>query len=209
MTGSMRYSFLMFTVRRCARHGCVAPAFMDHDVCFTHLEDRNAALASLKAALLPETLVMNLCFDGLELLASDFSRCRFVGCTFRGVHLNHVLFTGSSFRLCFFDGSVFSSCDFSGCDMDFCSFGNSNIIDCSFENGEYIHVNFNGCNISEVTFTGSNLYDSRFLKTRLAYVHFDNCDLKKAYFIPDHEEATTYAGSNSAEAVRDMEHLYL
>jgi len=82
-------------------------------------------------------------------------------------------------------------------------------MDCSFENSELIQTSFNGSIFADCTFSGSNLYNSRFLLCDLNTVNFENCDFKRAFYIPSKEIDVTFSGSNIAEAVRDLEHLYL
>lgn len=156
-----------------------------------------------------QQVIINQVLDDAQLAAEDFSMLKFIGCSIRNVKFQHVMFTGASFRLSFLDHSEFTSCDFSGIDVNFCSFGNSKFIDCSFENSELIQANFNGCHFIDCTFSSSNLYNSRFMLCTLEEVHFDNCDFKRAFYLPRSELRTTFVGSNIAEAVRDMEHLYL
>jgi len=40
-------------------------------------------------------------------------------------------------------------------------------------------------------------------------VNIDNCDFKRAFYIPSKEQNVSFSRSNIAEAVRDLEHLYL
>jgi len=93
--------------------------------------------------------------------------------------------------------------------MDFCSFGDVDIFDCSSRELRTHHVNFNGSRIKESTFSSSNLYDSRFILSDLKTSRFDDCDFKRAYYMPQKEKAVSTANSNIAEAVKDLEHLYL
>ena len=52
----------------------------------------------------------------------DFSRYRFVGCSFRNAEFNIHCLLGL-LSIMFLDSSSFFSCDLSGSDVDFCSFG--------------------------------------------------------------------------------------
>jgi uncharacterized protein YjbI with pentapeptide repeats len=136
---------------------------------------------------------------GITLEGVDLSRRKFIGCSFIRASFKNMLFTGSTFLLCFFDGAYFEACDFSGVNAQFCSFGGSEIINVSFENTELIHCNFDG----------SNLYDSRFIKGELNGCDLENCDLKRVYFIPAKQTGVSFKGSNTMEAIKDLEHLYL
>lgn len=199
----------MYKVVPCSIEGCHRPSFSLETLCFDHLKNDDERMRKSLEELRSQTLIMNRVFDDATIMGMDFSRYRFVGCSFRNVKMHHVMLTGASLHLSFLDGSEFISCDFSGTDIDFCSFGSSNFIDCSLENSELIHTNFNGSRFSDCTFSGSNLYNSRFLLCDLDTVSFDNCDFKRAFYIPAKESGVTFARSNIAEAVRDLEHLYL
>jgi len=199
----------MYKIMPCEASGCPSPAFSSETMCFQHLAEHPDRLSRSMSELEHSMTVLNRVFDGGSFHGMDFSRFRFVGCSFRGGQFRHTMFTGASFHLCFFDNSDFISCDFSGGDIDFCSFGQSNFMDCSFENSELIQTSFNGAVFTDCTFSGSNLYNSRFMLCHLNTVNFDNCDFKRAFYIPSEEAGVTFAGSNIAEAVRDLEHLYL
>ncbi|MFA6366457.1 MAG: hypothetical protein WCX13_04655, partial [Candidatus Hydrogenedentales bacterium] len=68
---------------------------------------------------------------------------------------------------------------------------------------------FDGSRIKESTFSSSNLYDSRFILSDIENSRFDDCDFKRVYFMPKKAVSVSTVGSNIAEAVKDMEHLYL
>jgi uncharacterized protein YjbI with pentapeptide repeats len=72
-----------------------------------------------------------------------------------------------------------------------------------------MHCSFNGATIRETTFSGSNLYDSRFIRGKIEGSDFENCDLKRVYFIPTKQTGVSFKGSNTMEAIKDLEHLYL
>ncbi|MCX8014002.1 MAG: pentapeptide repeat-containing protein [Rectinema sp.] len=200
----------MFSAVSCTVAGCSRLAYFDTEFCYSHLIEKDQTESKRVCNRLRQQLVViNRVLDDAVLTAEDFSRLRFIGCSIRHTTMQHVMFTGSSFRLTFLDHSTFTSCDFSGIDMNFCSIGNATFIDCSFENSELIQANFNGCKFTDCTFSSSNLYNSRFMLCELEEVHFDNCDFKRAFYLPRSERGTTFVGSNIAEAVRDREHLYL
>jgi uncharacterized protein YjbI with pentapeptide repeats len=183
--------------------------FYGSTTCLSHHEDRAAALAAAVSVLSAEGGAKDINAAGVVLEGLDLSHRRFVGCSFIGSTMKRVLFTGSTLLLCFFDASLLESCDFSGINAQFCSFGGSDIHDLSFEGAELMHCNFDGSHISDSTFSGSNLYDSRFIKGCIEESSFDNCDLKRVYFIPNKQSGVTFKGSNTMEAIRDLEHLYL
>ena len=199
----------MFKITPCAVEGCKRPAFSLESLCCRHLKEHPERMQQSLQELKTQTAILNRVFDGASFVGMDFSRYRFVGCSFRNSKTRQSMFTGASFHLCFLDHSSFLSCDFSGSDIDFCSFGISSFVDCSFENSELIQANFNGSRFVDCTFSGSNLYNSRFLSCDLNTVNFDDCDFKRAFYIPSKEVKVTFSGSNIAEAVRDREHLYL
>jgi len=199
----------MFKIIPCGVEACKNPAFSLESLCYHHLSEQPERLQKALNELKAQNVILNRVFDGATFGSLDFSRYRFVGCSFRDTEIKQSMFTGASFHLCFFDRSNFLSCDFSGSDIDFCSFGISSFIDCSFENSELIQTNFNGTQITDCTFSGSNLYNSRFLSCNLNTVNFDNCDFKRAFYIPSKEKNVTFSGSNNTEAVHDLEHLYL
>ena len=198
----------MFRNDHCGIPGCLNSAFAGTGLCFAHQDDQAAAVESALLNIKDGKSAKNLTLSGIALSDRDFSRKKFVGCSFAGATMSHVMFTGAIFRLCIFDRAVISGCDFSGVDMDFCSFGDAEILDSSFENSELIHVNFDGSRLTESTFSGSNLYDSRFLLCTIANSSFDDCDFKRAYFIPSSAEGLTMKNSNTMEAVREFGQLY-
>jgi uncharacterized protein YjbI with pentapeptide repeats len=193
----------------CSVDACPNLAFAASPFCREHSPSPEEAVKQLVDRLGAEGGAINIDLSDTYLGGVDFSRMRFVGCRFRHATLSHVLFTGASFRLCFFDTASIDCCDFSGVDMDFCSLGDTNIFDCSFENSELIHVNFDGSRIRESTFSSSNLYDSRFILAQIEHSRFDDCDFKRVFFIPDRTESISTNGSNIAEAIKDLEHLYI
>jgi len=199
----------MYRRMPCAVAGCEESAFAGSSLCRLHHPEPQDAVKALVAAITAEHSAINVDFSDITLTLADFSRTRFIGCRFRKAALSHTMFTGASFRLCFFDTASLDSCDFSGVDMDFCSFGDVDLFDCSFENSELIHVSFNGSRIRESTFSSSNLYDSRFILSEIENSRFDDCDFKRVYFMPRKSESVSTIGSNISEAVKDMEHLYL
>ena len=79
----------------------------------------------------------------------------------------------------------------------------------SFENSELLHDSFVGAVILDSTFNNSNLYDSRFIRCELVKSDFVDCNLKRVYMIPTREEGVSFKYSNTMEAIRDVEHLYL
>lgn len=199
----------MFAFLPCEQKGCTSSAFSLETLCYRHLMEHPERAARSMQELKEKPVLLNRVFDGATFSSMDFSRYRFVGCSFRGAKLQQCMFTGASFHLCFLDTSSFASCDFSGTDIDFCSFGKSTCLDCSFENSEIIHTSFNGSTLVDCTFSGSNLYNSRFVLCDSNSVSFDNCDFKRAFYLPAKETSVTFVGSNIAEAVRDLEHIYL
>ena len=170
----------MYPTESCSVEGCPNSAFPGQSLCLEHLAEPLVALRDLVSSIRETGTAINLNLTKITLPAGDFSRVHFVGCCFRLATLSHLMFTGASFRLCFFDSVRINSCDFSGADMDFCSFGDADIFDTSFENSELIHVNFTGARIRESTFSSSNLYDSRFVQSNLDHCQFDDCDFKRA-----------------------------
>ncbi|HNV35494.1 MAG TPA: pentapeptide repeat-containing protein [Rectinema sp.] len=199
----------MFKVSACSIEDCSLPAFSLENLCYYHLQDYPERMKKAMQELQSKNILLNRVFDNAFLMGLDFSRYRFVGCSFRNARIQHSLFTGASFHLCFFDSSSFFSCDLSGADVDFCSFGKCSFMDCSFENSELIQSCFNGSVIVDCTFAGSNLYNSRFIMCDMNTVNIDNCDFKRAFYIPSKEQNVSFSRSNIAEAVRDLEHLYL
>ena len=199
----------MFRVSACSIEDCSLPAFSLENLCYYHLQDYPERMKKAMQELQSKNILLNRVFDNAFLIGLDFSRYRFVGCSFRNARIQHSLFTGASFHLCFFDSSSFFSCDLSGADVDFCSFGKCSFMDCSFENSELIQSCFNGSVIVDCTFAGSNLYNSRFIMCDMNTVNIDNCDFKRAFYIPSKEQNVSFSRSNIAEAVRDLEHLYL
>lgn len=201
--------YLMLTSHPCAFPGCTISALPGSVTCIHHDPKPEITIDRISAILLAQDNHSDLDLCGVTLNGLDLGRKRFTSCSFMGSKLRHCLFTGSIFRLCFFDGAILDSCDFSGLDAEFCSFGDCEIHDTSFENSELIHTNFDGSRIRMCTFTRSNLYDSRFILPEIQDSDFSDCDFKRAYFIPAKADSVILKGSNTAEAIRDMEHLYL
>jgi uncharacterized protein YjbI with pentapeptide repeats len=198
----------MHTFQRCAEPGCSSLSFYGSTRCLAHHPDPVSASTEVQTLLLTEKGSKDIDAAGLAVEGLDLSRRKFIGCSFIGASFRNVLFTGSTFLLCFFDRARFESCDFSGANVQFGSFGASEIVNVSFESAELIHCNFDGSNIRETTFNGSNLYDSRFIRGEIDHCDFENCDLKRVYFIPAKQSDVSFKGSNTMEAIRDLEHLY-
>jgi uncharacterized protein YjbI with pentapeptide repeats len=201
------YPVLMHTFQRCAEPGCSSLCFHGSTRCLAHHPDPLGASAAVQA-LLAEKGSKDINAAGMAAEGLDLSRRKFIGCSFIGASFRNVLFTGSTFLLCFFDRARFEACDFSGANVQFGSFGASEIVNVSFESAELIHCNFDGSKIRETTFSGSNLYDSRFIRGEIDHCDFENCDLKRVYFIPAMQSGVSFKGSNTMEAIRDLEHLY-
>jgi len=199
----------MYPFDRCSEAGCRSLAFAGMGACLTHHPDRAAALERAAELLREGDTVKDLSLGGLSLDGLDLSKRRFVGCSFIGSSLRRVLFTNARLILCFFDSSSFDSCDFSTVNAQFCSFGGCEILNSSFENSELIHCNFDGSILRESTFNGSNLYDSRFIRCQLENSDFIDCNLKRVYMIPSKQANSSFKGSNTMEAIKDLEHLYL
>ncbi len=199
----------MHGFQRCAQPLCVSLAFQGSSTCLAHHGDPAAAQAQAQALLLSEAGAKDLNVAGLVVEGLDLSRRKYIGCSFIGANFRNVLFTGSTFLLCFFDRARFEACDFSGANAQFGSFGGSEIVNVSFENTELIHCNFDGSRIRETTFSGSNLYDSRFIRGEIERCDFENCDLKRVYFMPAKQGAISFKGSNTMETIKDLEHLYI
>ena len=199
----------MHTFQRCSRPGCASLTFHGSETCLAHHPDPAAAQAAAQALLLQEKGCKDLSAAGTAIEGQDLSRRKYIGCSFIGASFKNVLFTGSTFLLCFFDRARFEACDFSGANVQFGSFGGSEIVNVSFENSELIHCNFDGARIRETTFNNSNLYDSRFIMGEIEGCDFENCDLKRVYFIPSRQSWISFKGSNTLETIKDLEHLYL
>ncbi len=199
----------MHAFLHCAEPGCTSLCFQGSSRCLAHHHDPAGASAVVQALLLDETGAKDLSAAGLSVEGQDLSRRKYIGCSFIGAAFKNVLFTGSTFLLCFFDRGSFDACDFSGANVQFGSFGGSKIVNVSFESAELIHCNFDGAKIRETTFSGSNLYDSRFIHGEIDRCDFENCDLKRVYFLPAKQEGVSFKGSNTMEAIKDLEHLYL
>jgi uncharacterized protein YjbI with pentapeptide repeats len=199
----------MHSFQRCAEPGCRSLSFQGSTFCLAHHPDPGAASMETQALLLEEKGAKDLHVAGIAVEGLDLSRRKYIGCSFIGASFKNVLFTGSTFLLCFFDRAYFEACDFSGANVQFGSFGGSDIVNVSFENSELIHCNFDGAKIRETTFNGSNLYDSRFIRGEIERCDFENCDLKRVYFIPSKQSGISFKGSNTMEAIKDLEHLYL
>jgi uncharacterized protein YjbI with pentapeptide repeats len=198
----------MHAFQRCDEPGCPSLSFYGSTRCLAHHPDPASASTEVQALLLTEKGSKDINAAGLAVEGLDLSRRKFIGCSFIGASFRNVLFTGSTFLLCFFDRARFESCDFSGANVQFGSFGASEIVNVSFESAELIHCNFDGSNIRETTFNGSNLYDSRFIRGEIDHCDFENCDLKRVYFIPAKQSDVSFKGSNTMEAIKDLEHLY-
>ena len=199
----------MYRKVHCSVDACPNLAFAESPFCREHSPSPEEAAKRLIDRLCAEESAINIDFNHIYLGGVDFSRMRFVGCRFRHATLSHVLFTGASFRLCFFDTSSIYCFDLSVVYMDFCSLGDTDIFDCSFENSELIHVNFDGSLIRESTFSSSNLYDSRFILAEIEHSRFDDCDFKRVFFIPARSVSVSTKGSNITEAIKDLENLYI
>jgi uncharacterized protein YjbI with pentapeptide repeats len=199
----------MHSFQGCSEPGCRSLRFHGSTTCLAHHPDPEAARAAVQALLLDEKGCKDMNAAGMSLEGLDFSRRKYIGCSFIGAGFRNILFTGSIFLLCFFDRARFEACDFSGANVQFGSFGGSSIFNVSFENSELIHCNFDGAALRETTFNGSNLYDSRFIRGDIQSCDFENCDLKRVYFIPAKQSGTSFKGSNTIETIKDLEHLYL
>jgi uncharacterized protein YjbI with pentapeptide repeats len=199
----------MHAFQRCAEPGCPSLSFHGSPRCLAHQGGSTEALDAALALLQSERGAKDLSAAGLTIEGMDLSRRKYIGCSFIGSSFKNVLFTGSTFVLCFFDRSYFEACDFSGVNVQFGSFGGSRIVNASFENAELIHSNFDGAAIRDTTFNGSNLYDSRFIRGEIDGCDFENCDLKRVYFIPTRQSGVSFKGSNTMEAIKDLEHLYI
>jgi len=198
----------MYAYRPCAEAGCRRTAFLDEDRCLEHSADQDGAVGRGVERLRNSNELRNLNLSGIRLEGLDLSDKSFICCSFARSSLQGVLFTRAHFKICFFDGSDIGSCDFSGIDAQFSSFGAARILNSTFENSELLHLNFSGARIEDCTFNNSNLYDSRFIKTELVTSAFEDCDLKRVHLMPASEVGVSYRYSNTAEAVRDLEHAW-
>jgi uncharacterized protein YjbI with pentapeptide repeats len=198
----------MFTFRRCGEPGCSSLCYQDSDRCLAHHPSATEAQAAVAALLAQEKGCKDLCAAGSSFEGLDLTRRKYIGCSFVGASFRNMLFTGSTFLLCFFDRARFEACDFSGSNVQFSSFGGSSVNNVSFESSELIHCNFDGAAIRDSTFNDSNLYDSRFIRGEVISCDLENCDLKRVYFIPAKESGVSFKGSNTMETIRDLEHLY-
>ncbi|MFZ4618113.1 MAG: pentapeptide repeat-containing protein [Rectinemataceae bacterium] len=198
----------MYSLRPCIEPGCGKSVFHGEDRCIDHLASPEETQARIVALITGSREHRNLNLAGVKLSGLDLSAASFICCSFMGATLTDVNFSGTRFRLVFFDGAEISSCNFSSIDAQFCSFGASKILACVFKESELLHLNFSGARIEECTFNNSNLYDSRFIKTELVMTTFMDCDLKRVHLIPSAEVGVSYRHSNTAEAVRDLEHVY-
>lgn len=199
----------MYCFKRCAQTGCGRPAFAECDRCLSHLPEPRRSIDQARSALVTRDVHRDLDFTGVELADLDLSGKRFYGCSFRGARLSRLKLANASLRLCFFDAATIEEVDWSGLDAQFCSFGTASIRKCRFAEAAILHVNFSGASIEDSSFSAANLYDSRFIRTSLVRVDFTDCDLKRVYLIPEREVEVSYKYSNTMEAVRDLEHLYL
>lgn len=198
----------MYAYRPCVEQDCRKAAFLDGDRCLEHATDSAAELAKAVERLLGTDEIRNVNFAGARLENLDLSGKSFICCSFAGTSLSGILFTRARFKICFFDGADITSCDFSSIDAQFSSFGAARILNSSYEKSELLHLNFCGARIEDCTFSNSNLYDSRFIRTELVTTAFEDCDLKRVHLIPSSEVGVSYRYSNTAEAIRDLDHAW-
>ncbi|MDA8408989.1 MAG: pentapeptide repeat-containing protein [Treponema sp.] len=198
----------MYEYRPCPEPDCARSAFLDDERCLHHAGDPEGEMARAIELLRSSDEIRNLNLGGIRLDGLDLSGKSFICCSFAEASLQSVLFTRSHFKICFFDGADIVSCDFSGIDAQFSSFGSARILNSSFEHSELLHINFCGARIEDCTFSNSNLYDSRFIKTEIVTTAFEDCDLKRVHLIPASEVGVSYRYSNTAEAIRDLDHAW-
>ncbi len=199
----------MFTLTTCSEPGCTLQALTGSKTCAKHHRDANAYVDEMLGTIMAGGTIKNLCMPGVVLENRVLSGKKFICCSFTGARLSGLDLTGSVFRLCFFDGATIETCDFSAVNAEFCSFGDTEIRDTRFEKTELVHVNFDGARIRDSTFAGSNLYNSRFIYSVLENSDLSDCDFRKVYYMPARQENVSLRATNTNEAIRDMEHLYL
>ena len=108
-----------------------------------------------------------------------------------------------------FSGARLDGANLQGARLSGCNFVNASLRNAMLSAATLRDCNFDGAKVRETTFNGSNLYDSRFIRGEIDRCDFENCDLKRVYFIPARQSGVSFKGSNTMEAIKDLEHLYL
>jgi uncharacterized protein YjbI with pentapeptide repeats len=194
---------VMLNLMPCAAEGCPNHAVSFRDVCYDHIDDKEAYLGELFEHLRTDQkfIGLNLAhvpFEGIDLSDKIFLLVDFNGARFRN-NVTHNLI----FHICFYDYAVFEACRIIGAKYTHCVFAGTRFSDTLFEGSNTLQNNFNNSVMRNVTFNESDLYNSRFLASDLEDTLFRDCNLKNVDFRHSIRRNVTFKYSNHEDAIFD------
>jgi len=193
----------MFQYKYCSVEECRNLRLTDSDVCWIHLQSKEAYREKMISTISSMETVKDLNLSLMDFDNVDFSGKHFYTCKFSNTVFHNSNFEGSLFRLCFFDFSSFFSCKFSGIDMQSCVFTGSIIENGDFTESDIFYTNFNGIRGKKLSFKDSDLYFSYFINAYLEDILFIECNLKKVNLAKAEINNLSFKYSNYEEAEFD------
>ncbi|MDR1316048.1 MAG: pentapeptide repeat-containing protein [Spirochaetales bacterium] len=193
----------MLNLLPCAAAGCPNHAVSFRDVCYSHIDDKEAYRRELFAYLEKEEkfIGLNLAYvplEGLELSGKVFMLVDFHGTQFRNIVMRNILL-----HICFYDYALFEDCRIIQAKYTSCVFAGARLSGVLFEDSNMLQNNFNNSIMKNVTFKESDLYNTRFLAGDLENTHFNDCNLKNVDFRRTVRKNVTFKYSNYEDAIFD------
>jgi uncharacterized protein YjbI with pentapeptide repeats len=193
----------MFNQKPCAVPGCPNHAVSFRDVCYNHIEAKEAYLEEIRTYVAGHSK-----FIGLNFAYVPFEKIDMQERLFLLVDFNHCVFKdmasyNQTLHMCFFDYTVFDSCKLISSKHTNCVFAGTQMRDTIIKDANMLQNNFNNCVLKNVSFTEADLYNSRFLASRMDDTVFHDCNLKNVDFRRSLQRNVTFKYSNCEDAIFD------
>ncbi|MDR3200330.1 MAG: pentapeptide repeat-containing protein [Spirochaetales bacterium] len=195
----------MFNFKPCVVSGCPNHAVSFQDVCYNHVEQKDAYRENLYSYLKNNDKFAGLNLAYVPFIDLDIREKVFLLVDFNHALLRNVVSENLTLHMCFLDYSTFDSCKLVGSKHTHCVFAGARMTDTRITDANMLQNNFNNTVLKNVSFNESDLYNSRFIAGRLEDTAFHDCNLKNVDFRRSLRQNITFKYSNSEDAIFDPE----
>ncbi|MDR1625821.1 MAG: pentapeptide repeat-containing protein, partial [Spirochaetia bacterium] len=191
----------------CAVAGCANHAVSFRNVCYGHIEDKEAYRKELFSYLEKEEKFIGLNLANVPLEGLELNGKVFLLVDFNGARIRNVVTRNLLLHMCFYDYAVFENCKTLDTKYTNCVFAGARFSDTLFEGSNMLQNNFNNSVMRNVMFNESDLYNSRFLAGDLEDSGFRDCNLKNVDFRRSIRRNVTFKYSNPEDAIFDEKEM--
>jgi uncharacterized protein YjbI with pentapeptide repeats len=193
----------MLNLLPCAAPGCPNHAVSFRDVCYNHIDDKEAYRKELFAYLEKEEKFIGLNLAHVPLEGLELNNKVFLLVDFNGAPIRNIVTRNLLLHMSYYDYAVFENCETTETKYTNCVFAGTRFTDTLFKGSNMLQNNFNNSVMRNVIFTESDLYNSRFLASDLENTRFHDCNLKNVDFRRSIRRNVTFKYSNHEDAIFD------